>query len=204
MRPVDHRWKSADIVGGNAALDLINTVSGWNHDPEDWAPSVAGFLTWARISGVLDAKEKKQADRLAATSPAAAERALASMNELRLTLRRLVGSLEQGQDPGSEDLSPINRWARRLALSREVKVGRNGIEFALKQDLPALELPCLRVTAAALALLENPPATRLKRCRSRDCGWMFVDGSKNRSRRWCDMAVCGNLSKAKRFRARYG
>jgi predicted RNA-binding Zn ribbon-like protein len=204
MRPVDHRWRPGDIVGGNAALDLINTVSGWDHDPEDWVPAVSGFLGWARMSGLLDAREKNQADRQAAASTATAERILASMKVLRLTLRRLVGSLEQGDDPGSEDLSLINRWARRLALARHVRVGRDRIEFALKKDLPALLLPGLRVTAAALALLENPPAARIKTCRGRNCGWIFMDRSKNRSRRWCDMSVCGNLSKARRFRARYG
>jgi predicted RNA-binding Zn ribbon-like protein len=41
-------------------------------------------------------------------------------------------------------------------------------------------------------------------CRADDCGWLFVDASRNRSRRWCDMSECGNRAKAQRFRARHG
>src|SRR5690348_2156809 len=65
MKPVKHQWIAGDIVGGNSALDLVNTVSGWGYDPEDWVPEVASFLVWARLSGVLDEGERKQAARLA-------------------------------------------------------------------------------------------------------------------------------------------
>jgi predicted RNA-binding Zn ribbon-like protein len=202
LRAVNHRWIPGDIIGGNCALDLVNTVSGWNHDPEDWVPDSAAFLAWARTCGVLDTREKHQAARLVERSPAAAERALASVKELRLALWRLMDCLERRKHARSGDLSVINEWMRRLALSEQVMVRRNKIDFALKRNISVLELPALRVTAAALSLLKDPPAARIKTCPGRNCGWKFVDQSKNRSRRWCDMAVCGNLAKARQYRAR--
>ena len=202
MRLVNHRWIPGDIVGGNSALDLVNTVSGRNHDPEDWVPDIATFLVWARTCGLLDAREKNEAARRAERSPAAAERVLASVKELRLALWGLINSLQHRKPAEPGDLSVISEWMRRLAHSEQLIVRRNKIDFAIDRDISALELPGLRVTAAALSLLKHPPAARIKTCPAHDCGWKFVDQSKNRSRRWCDMAVCGNLAKARRYRAR--
>ncbi len=55
---------------------------------------------------------------------------------------------------------------------------------------------------SAVDLLTSPDLERLKLCEADDCGWLFVDASRNRSRRWCDMSGCGNLAKVRRFRAR--
>jgi predicted RNA-binding Zn ribbon-like protein len=204
MKLVNHRWIPRDIVGGNLALDLANTVSGWNSDPEDWVPDIASFLAWARTCGVLDEGEQNAAARHAKDSPAAAERVLASVRELRFALRGLIDSFEHRKAAERCDLSVIDEWRRRLALSEQVVVRRNKIDFTINQDISALELPGLRVTAAALSFLKNLPTARIKTCRARDCGWKFVDQSRNGSRRWCDMAVCGNLAKTRQYRARNG
>jgi predicted RNA-binding Zn ribbon-like protein len=204
MTLVNHSWIPRDIVGGNLALELVNTVSGWNSDPEDWVPDIASFLVWARTCGVLDEGEQNAAARRAKDSPAAAERVLASVKELRFALWRLVDSLERRKPPEPGDLSVLDEWRRRLAISEQIIVRRNKIEFTINRDISALELPGLRVTAAALSFLKNLPTARIKTCRARDCGWKFVDQSRNRSRRWCDMAVCGNLAKTRQYRARNG
>lgn len=204
MKPVKHPWMAGDIVGGNSALDLVNTVSGWGYEPEDWMPDVASFLVWARLSGVLDQRETKQALRLAQSSPAAAERVLASVKELRFALWSLVSSLQHRKPAKPGDLSLINGWMRRLALSEQVAVKHGKVEFVPSRNISALELTGLRVIAAARSLLRNPPAGRIKTCPGENCGWKFLDRSKNRSRRWCDMAVCGNVVKARQYRARKG
>jgi len=204
MKLVNHHWIPRDIVGGNLALDLVNTVSGWNNDSEDWVPDIAIFLVWARTSRVLGTREQNEAARHAKDSPVAAERVLASVKELRFALWRLTDSLEHRKAAEPGDLTVIDEWKRRLALSEEVIVRGNKIDFAINRDISALELPGLRVTAAALSFLKNLSAARIKTCPAHDCGWKFVDQSKNRSRRWCDMAVCGNLAKTRQYRARNG
>jgi predicted RNA-binding Zn ribbon-like protein len=91
-----------------------------------------------------------------------------------------------------------------LAISEQVIVRRNKVDFTINRDISALELPGLRVTEAARSFLKNFPTARIKTCRAGDCGWKFLDESRNRSRRWCDMAVCGNLAKTRQYRARNG
>lgn len=202
MTLVYHRWIPRDIVGGNLALDLVNTVSGWSTDPEDWIPDIAGFLVWARTCGILDAEEQNQAAHHAKASPTAAERVLASVKELRFALWRLIDSLEHSTRMNPSDLSVINQRVRQVAFSEQLVFRRNKLDSAIHLDISALELPGLRVTRAALSFLKDFPAERIKTCAGRDCGWKFVDRSKNNSRRWCDMNVCGNPVKARHYRAR--
>ena len=202
MKPVGHRWVPGDIVGGNAALDLINTVSGWKVESEDWIPGTASFLEWARMAGLLDAREERAAGRETTASPAAAARVLVAIKRLRRALHQIVSALERHAVIGRSELDILNSWARRWALSEVLTIEGNTLVSGIGSKVPALERPGLRVAAAALALLKEPPHGRIKTCPAGNCGWIFVDRSKNRSRRWCDMNVCGNLAKARQFRAR--
>jgi predicted RNA-binding Zn ribbon-like protein len=202
MKLIRHRWIPRDIIGGNSALDLVNTVSGWEDDPEDWIPDTGSLLDWAQISGLVNPHEKSEAARRAAASPAAAERVLASLKELRFALWHLIDSLEHGKPAKPDHLSVINDWTFHLALSQQLIFRRNKMDFTLHSDVSVLDLPGLRVTGAALVLLMDPPAGRIKTCAGSNCGWKFADKSKNSSRRWCDMTVCGNLEKARQYRSR--
>jgi len=202
MKTINHRWTRRDIVAGNSALDLVNTVSGWNHDAEDWIPDVATFLDWARMGGLLDAQEKIEAVRYAEGRPATVERVLAAIKELRFALWGLMESLEHRKAPRSCHLEVINEWMHRISLSERIIVRFNKVGFAISPDISVLELPGIRVTSAALSLLKSPSLASIKTCPGSDCGWKFVDQSRNGSRRWCDMAVCGNIAKARQYRVR--
>src|SRR5262249_1796467 len=160
-----------DIIGGNRALDLVNTVSGWGSNPEDWVPDIASFLVWAGLSGVLEAQEKADAHRQAESSPVAADRVLASVKELRFALSGLVDCLQHRKSPTFADLSVLNEWMRRLALSEHMVFARAEISLAINRDISVLELPALRVTKAALTLLQDPSLRRIRTCASRDRGW---------------------------------
>ncbi len=67
---------------------------------------------------------------------------------------------------------------------------------------PALDRVLWPIIRSAAQLLIADELSRLKLCDADDCGWLFVDGSRNRSRRWCDMSDCGNRAKARRYRER--
>lgn len=202
MEAVHHRWLASDIIGGNSALDLVNTVSGWGDNPEDWIPDTSNFLNWAAVSGLLNGVEKREAAHRAEALPVAAERVLASLKELRFALWHLTDCLEHGTSAHSDHLSVIGEWNCRLALSQRLIQSGKRMTLAPNANISAMELPGLRVVTAALPLLMNPPAERIKTCPGSHCGWKFVDRSKNKSRRWCDMAVCGNLAKVKSYRSR--
>jgi predicted RNA-binding Zn ribbon-like protein len=58
------------------------------------------------------------------------------------------------------------------------------------------------VVASYAALLTEANIDRVRVCANPDCSFMFYDGTRNASRRWCDAAICGNLVKVRRYRTR--
>ena len=58
------------------------------------------------------------------------------------------------------------------------------------------------VARGAAELLTGPDAAHISECQSDDCGWLFLDQTRNHGRHWCDMQGCGNRAKARRHYAR--
>ncbi len=178
------------IVGGDPALDLANTVGDARvRDPlEDYAE----FAAWAARIGVID---ESVARRLTARArPAAGGRALAQARSLRATVDAVFRALATGSSPPEEALAHLIQRAGD-AVERAGLVGRE-----LGWDGDELERPLWPLAVSALDLLRHGPLDRLKACE--DCPWLFLDTSRNRSRRWCSMEDCGTRVKMRHYRAR--
>jgi predicted RNA-binding Zn ribbon-like protein len=72
------------------------------------------------------------------------------------------------------------------------------------EPVPDLRLPLLHVALSAAELLTSPQLPRVKACPLPEggCGWLFLDETKNGTRRWCSMAHCGARAKNRRFAAK--
>ena len=114
------------------------------------------------------------------------------------TLRGLIRGLALRNNGIEPDLSPFD--LQPLAL----RVDLQGVP-SLRPETPgdlAQDISAATVTAL-LRAMARPSWPRFKACRGDDCRWVFLDGSRNTSRRWCDMANCGNRAKAATFRDRH-
>ena len=167
-------------VAGSLCLDFVNTV-----DPrhgtrrEERLPDYAAVLEWARQAGI-------EASPLPA---AAASRAHEDAIALRETLYAIFGAVARGEAPPGDALRRLNdELARR---PRQITTGFAWAPF--REDVLA------SVVWSAAELLTNGPLERVRECPGDDtCGWLFLDTSRNGSRRWCDMSTCGNRAKARR------
>jgi predicted RNA-binding Zn ribbon-like protein len=126
----------------------------------------------------------------------------------------MVSALDEICDFVNADASdPILREAIRALLR-----ANNGLEADVDAASRVLDDAGLRagfahgglvfaarepVVAAVAAAMADGSWSRVKACRADDCQWAFVDTARNRSRQWCDMAICGNRAKARRFRSRH-
>jgi predicted RNA-binding Zn ribbon-like protein len=189
------------FVGGRPPLDLLNTA--------DWPPtgpvldrlsSYGRLLSWAVEAGVLGAGAAGRLQKRASADPGAAERALERCRELRRVLHRSVVALVSGRGVGAalERLTPyLHEALPHLVLeqgasgSTELRAGWSGIDASL-------EGPMWPVVWDALQLLLSPEADRLRVCGGQDCGWVYVDHSRNGRRRWCEMGTCGTTAKNRR------
>lgn len=202
-------------VGGRLCLDFVNTVRGWvgadAGGGRDYADRVVGerlvsygaLLGWGRLAGILTAEEAAGLARRAARSGNEAAAVLERGLALRRALYRIFKAVIEGWTPEAGDLAVLN-VELRVARAHERLVARPGLGFEWESKPGALDRVLWPVASSAAELLTGPELERVRQCPGGECGWLFVDTSRSRNRRWCDMADCGNVAKVRRFRERRG
>lgn len=189
------------IVGGNLSLDLVNT--------RDTAPDgKPGFdrlldyehlLAWAVRASVLTTEAADAAAGRAALRPAEAEAALRRIRALRSTIYEVFEAVALDRNPPTASLGAL-RGIHGEAVARGSLVRRgDGFvwDWSNNEELDRVLWP---VVASAVELLTSRDLRRIKSCGR--CSWLFLDATKNRSRRWCSMEGCGTNEKSERFVAR--
>jgi len=194
-----------DFTGGHSALDFINTVGGIRGvRPKEHLLRFADVVGWGTAAGLLSQAEAKALGREAQAHPADAAKALERARTFREALYRLLLALVEGRPTPAEDAAIIEDAVQRAMASRRLKSTGRGYGWAA----PEVTLADTFVPRLALATAELVTTEALKRVRvceakrSEDCSWLFLDTTRNHSRRWCDMATCGNQHKARRHYAR--
>lgn len=187
------------IIGGDIALDFANTVD----DPlgparHDHLSTYEGLLVWSVRVGVLAAGDLDGRRQSAQQRPRAASAALRRAHVLRDGLNRLFGSVAAGTTLPSEDWVTL-RGVAAVGLGRAA-ARRSGTGYRLEWPGDDLLIPLWQVADAAVTLLRSGDLRRVKQCAG--CPWLFLDSSRNGSRRWCSMEDCGTHEKIKRYVAK--
>jgi predicted RNA-binding Zn ribbon-like protein len=183
--------------GGQIALDFVNTVDSWVRPIErDYISDFPKLAAWCAEVGILT---KRDAARLASLSDSQTSAAFRKAHELRAMLLRVFGSVIDRRQVAAPDMAALNTLLRK-ARDGQCFVARQGQFIWFRDGEPVLTSPIEVLALEAAALLESGDVSRLKRCPGPDgCGWLFLDESRNRSRRWCSMEYCGSFAKARRF-----
>jgi predicted RNA-binding Zn ribbon-like protein len=198
------------LVGGHVALDLVNSVAPrvpGAEPEEEYLPTPAALLHWAVRTELLTDGEARLTEEAWAASDGG-EQALRAAVELReATYTALLAALSPGAGSASPALDQLFlRW--NVALGRAALVPGDGGPHApaarlLVGQVPAWSVPD-RLAEACVDLLRTVDPAQLKACPLPDggCGWLFLDRSRNGSRRWCTMEDCGAHAKARRLTER--
>jgi predicted RNA-binding Zn ribbon-like protein len=138
----------------------------------------------------------------AATDPSAAvvvhHRAIA----LREACYKLLRGVIRNQRPAPSDVATLNREWIEATRHRALAAGPPYLQLKWTGGDHVLDRTLWAVAESAVQILASSGPNRLRECGGANCGWLFEDVSRNRSRQWCDMQMCGNLSKVRRFRER--
>lgn len=202
-----HNTHAGDVrlVGGRLCLDFTNTAvfDGPIVAKEYWR-DYAALLAWLEHAGGLDADALGRAAHAARERPDAASRALLSAIELRGALYRAFCACAAGLLVEQADLVVFNAaLAQAQAPARALAQPAAGqLAWAWPPTADDLALPLWPALWSAADLLVSPELARVRQCEGAGCSWLFLDTSRNRSRRWCSMDDCGNLAKARRHYAR--
>ncbi|MGD9676587.1 MAG: ABATE domain-containing protein, partial [Candidatus Bipolaricaulia bacterium] len=187
------------LIGGALCLDFANT-SGWRPDPqgEEYLRDYEDLLVWLERAGALDGAAVRALARAGKADPEKAKAVHHRAIELREAMYRIFSAVAAGRRVGTNDVDLLNRIVDDAY--RHLRLVPRGAGFAWEWFgvSGAPELPLWKVARSAADLLASSELVRVRECSGDRCDWLFLDASKNRSRRWCDMANCGNRAKARR------
>jgi predicted RNA-binding Zn ribbon-like protein len=189
--------------GGELCLDFCNTGQGARGSRrEEWITDYGEFLAWLHAAGALSARQAAALRGAAERAPEAAHRAWARAITFREALARLLIANAQRRKPSADDMQAIESEYARTARYARLATDGQGYRWAIDSDADELDVALRPIVQSALSLMTSPSMARLRRCGNATCYWLFIDETKNCSRRWCEMASCGNLMKVRRHRAR--
>ncbi|HEX5148855.1 MAG TPA: ABATE domain-containing protein [Candidatus Limnocylindrales bacterium] len=186
------------IVGGNLALDFVNTRTGPPSGPPD-DDLFAGYddvVAWGRHVGSLTDPEARRLRRAAQEDRAGSRKVFGRAIRLRDDLDAVFRAVAVDRRPPAQAVGAL-RTAEAKALVRAELVADDGAFAWSWASDRSLERPLGPVIHAAIELLTGGPLDRVKACGG--CSFLFLDESKNRSRRWCSMEDCGTSEKIRRI-----
>lgn len=192
-----------DYVGGVLILDFANvgTHAGHNHEH---LRSYDDLVNFVRDAGGLTAGDARRLVAEATRHPSAAKTVLARAISLRDASMRVFSAFVRRKNPNEGDLQVIGaEAAAALSHRRLAQIGKQ-ISWGWSDDV-TLERVLWPIALSGGELLTSADhRSLLRECASDTCEWLFLDRTRNHSRRWCDMDDCGNRAKQKRFRSRAG
>ena len=203
------RQKPFKFRGGVLCLDFVNTLAWRLTDhPVEYLLSYEDLLTWGRQADLLAPDETKALSGRATTDLEDARAMLSRALALREAIHGVFSAAIAGNPQDEGALSALNRELSG-ALSRLRVVPAEGGSYIWAWDRggeegggPPLERPLWPVARSAAELLTSSKLGRVKVCAGVGCGWMFLDESRNASRRWCDSRDCGNRERVRKHLAR--
>lgn len=182
-------------IGGEPSLDLVNTVSWRGTEREhDWFDRPGNVITWAAELGLIDASGAALLRRSLKAQPARVADELQEVHEVRAALRAVLSPLAHGEPPPAGAVDGLNELLRQVRRANVVDARTLARSWDPATTLVEAVTPAVDNAADVLTEADH---SRLRHCPA--CGWLFLDTSRNRSRRWCDMADCGSRDKALRY-----
>jgi predicted RNA-binding Zn ribbon-like protein len=187
------------LLGGRLSLDFVNTADWHASDhPVEFLKSYSDLVAWSQHVGILPDHQVQRLLKEAARRPVDASAVLERAIALREAIYRILLASSHGRPPQAADLAIFNaELSGALAQSRIVSTAE-GFTWDWAGAKEALDQMLWPVMHDAAGLLTSEELDRVGQCADDRCGWLFLDTSRNRSRRWCSMENCGNRAKARR------
>ncbi|HEV2593675.1 MAG TPA: CGNR zinc finger domain-containing protein [Sphingomicrobium sp.] len=194
-----------ELLGGRLCLDFVNTIHHrFRPVSRDHLRDYGSWLRWCAHAGALSSDEADQLATLARSGPGLGERAFDRVLVFRTTAHRIVTE-HMAVGGATEDLvTQLNELLILSAPLRHIAPASGSYWRWSWRDRPLnLDRPLYAVARSLADLLATAPRERLKECPAPDgCGWLFLDETRNGSRRWCSMNHCGTTSKVRRYLGR--
>lgn len=199
MNETTRTLEDLELVGGTLCLDFANTVNSRLNTEHDYLMQYTDLAGWARKVRLLSPTQARKLQKQAGQNKDQAVYALQTARTLRELVYAIFSKIAKGSEPKREDLEYLNQlYAEAISHSRLLK-GQDHFAptWDVDRELDAMLWPIIH---SGGALLMSDDLAKVKECPG--CGWLFLDTSKNQSRRWCSMNTCGARDKMRRYHKR--
>ncbi len=191
------------LVAGADCLDFVNTVGGLRGGhSEEYLATYADLVRWSEQVGLFSMDVADQLQREAERRPKEAHAVLERAIALREALYHILLAALEGARCADADLATLNGELAAVMSRMALEQTLAGFAWRWSGDKQCLDRTLGEIARSAAELLLAADIQALRQCASETCGWLFLDMTRNHSRRWCDMRGCGNREKVRRHRAR--
>lgn len=186
------------LRGGVACLDFANTLA-WrpNLHPVEGLRGYDDLLLWSRSAGLLSIQEERGLMERAARDAAGSNETLTGAILLREAIYGLFSALAHERPWDQGDLATISSTLTSGLVHAALIPDGDGFAMRFQASASGLALPLWKIADSAAQLLVDGRWRRVRECPGHDCGWLFLDTTKNANRRWCDSADCGNRARVR-------
>jgi predicted RNA-binding Zn ribbon-like protein len=199
----ERRPGSLSLVAGKLALDFTNTESGRESAKHlDHLQTAADLIAWAVHAEVIGERDASQFQRKFKGQSKSAHQLIKCGKSLREIIYQVNLCITDGQQPNVKLMHRLTAAHAEMLASATLTPHEGNYAWSWDPKAGMTAAILGPVTVSAMALLVHTDLSRIKQCRGSHCGWLFFDNTKNKSRQWCDMSVCGNRAKASAHRAR--
>jgi predicted RNA-binding Zn ribbon-like protein len=191
-----------DLSGGRLCLDLANAVGRTYFPASVRIERYPDLIAWSVQAGTIAPEVARRLLARAEADPAGAGRELARARALGSAIYGVFSAIAAGEPAPPADLATL-AGALAAALGKlKLEPATERYDWDWSGDEDDLDRPLAPVAVSAVDLLRQDALRDVRECGGVDCQWLFVDSTRNHSRRWCDMQSCGNRAKARRHYAR--
>jgi predicted RNA-binding Zn ribbon-like protein len=188
------------LVGGHPCLDFTNTLDNRGSSNEiDLISSYELLLQFAQQCGAFPAEDVRKLRNSADTHRLKATDALTEALRLRETIFQIFSAMANRKPPSQASLRYLNLLVTEAGGHRIVVPIGEGFAWRWNDIGTNPKAVLWPFAWMAAELLASDDLAAVRECASPSCSWLFLDKSKSHSRRWCDMKVCGNRLKVRRF-----
>jgi predicted RNA-binding Zn ribbon-like protein len=199
----EQRPGSLSLVAGKLALDFANTESGRGSAKHlDHLQTAGDLIAWAVHAEIISKRDASLFQHKFKGQSKAAHRLIRRAKVLRETIYQVNSCVIAGQQPNGKLMRSLTAAHAEMLASATLTQHEGNYAWAWNPRTGLTAAILGPITVSAMALLVHADLSRIKQCRGSHCGWLFFDSTKNKSRQWCDMSVCGNRAKASALRAR--
>lgn len=191
-------FSSLGLYHERLCLDFANSIGQHDDLSADYLRTYADLLAWSLDVGLLTPEKADHLYAQAQARPAQAAAVLAGAITLREAIYAMLSDVAHEQPPHAAALAVLNAALTEAMAHMQLAVDEAQARWEWLYQPDDLSQMLGPVAWSVVEVLQSDDRRTLRECEGSNCNWLFLDTSRNHSRRWCSMQSCGNRAKAKR------